>query len=198
MKATVLTILILSIANNSWSETIDYKNGSKYVGEVRDNLPNGHGVYTQRPENEFIEGDMYIGKWKDGYMHGQGTYTDYYNGGSSEYIGRWSKSRKHGIGIQTYSDGRVFKGYWENNILKIGRYTYTTKYNPFNLGVYVGEFNKYKHFHGQGVLTHANGTVQEGVWENNMFKGEKEYKYLVDCLFSDGENTSFLYWQKCK
>ena len=44
-------------------------NGSKYVGEYKDDKRNGHGTLT------FADGDKYVGEWKDNNYHGQGTYT---------------------------------------------------------------------------------------------------------------------------
>jgi len=49
--------------------TINYTDGSKYVGEYKDGVRNGLGTKT------WSNGDKYQGEWKDGKKHGQGTYT---------------------------------------------------------------------------------------------------------------------------
>jgi hypothetical protein len=42
-----------------------------------------------------------------------------------------------------------------------------------NGGKYVGEF-KDSNFHGQGIKIYADGTVMEGIWENNKFFSAKK------------------------
>tara|TARA_B100001564_G_C20429013_1_gene573633 strand:- start:141 stop:749 length:609 start_codon:yes stop_codon:yes gene_type:complete len=198
LLTTILSMSMLAVTGTVWSETINYSFG-KYVGEVKNGVPHGYGILTYYSKSEFIEDDdKYTGNWKDGLRHGQGTDIKYFIHSIREYTGSWINDLPHGTGIQTTSDGRVFKGFWEKGVLKKGRYTYVTKNNPFDLGVYVGEFNKDKHFHGEGILTHANGTVQEGIWRNNVFKGKKKYKYLIDCMEYDDTNTIISYWHVCK
>ena len=46
-----------------------YDDGSKYVGEWKDDKKHGQGTYT------WPSGDTYIGEYKDNKKHGQGTYT---------------------------------------------------------------------------------------------------------------------------
>ena len=49
--------------------TYTYADGSKYVGEWKNDKRNGQGTYT------FANGDKYVGGHKDDNMHGQGTLT---------------------------------------------------------------------------------------------------------------------------
>ena len=46
-----------------------YADGSKYVGEWRDNRRDGYGT------NTFPNGETYVGEWKDDKRNGQGTLT---------------------------------------------------------------------------------------------------------------------------
>ena len=46
-----------------------FDDGSKYVGEWKDDGMNGQGTYT------WSDGAKYVGEFKDGKKHGQGTYT---------------------------------------------------------------------------------------------------------------------------
>ena len=46
-----------------------YADGSKYSGEFRKGVKNGHGMIR------YADGDTYIGEWKHGQKNGQGTYT---------------------------------------------------------------------------------------------------------------------------
>jgi hypothetical protein len=58
--------------NQVWSNctaVYSYPDGSRYVGEFRDNKRNGQGTLT------FANGDKYVGEWSDGKENGQGTYT---------------------------------------------------------------------------------------------------------------------------
>ena len=45
------------------------KKDRKYVGDIRNGLPNGQGTLI------FPDGDKYVGKFKDGERKGQGTLT---------------------------------------------------------------------------------------------------------------------------
>jgi len=53
---------------SKWFEDGDEENDGKYVGEIENGKPNGHGTPTSP------DGDKYEGEWKDGEKHGQGTY----------------------------------------------------------------------------------------------------------------------------
>ena len=44
-----------------------WADGRKYVGEWRDDLPNGQGTFT------FANGDKYVGDFRDALPNGQGT-----------------------------------------------------------------------------------------------------------------------------
>jgi len=48
--------------------TFNYTNGSKYVGEFKDNKRHGQGTYT------WADGEKYVGEWKNGNQNGQGTH----------------------------------------------------------------------------------------------------------------------------
>ena len=43
-----------------WYEDGDEKNDGKYVGEIENGKPNGHGTHT------YSNGETYVGKWKGG------------------------------------------------------------------------------------------------------------------------------------
>jgi hypothetical protein len=79
--------------------------GSRYVGEFRDNKRNGQGALT------FANGDKYVGEWSDGKENGQGTYT-FLSG--DKYVGEWWDGKRNGRGIETYADGREYVGEWRH------------------------------------------------------------------------------------
>lgn len=61
-----------SYGKTTWTDcfgTFSHANGSKYVGEFKDDKINGQGTYT------WAGGSKYVGEYKDGTRHGQGTYT---------------------------------------------------------------------------------------------------------------------------
>jgi hypothetical protein len=83
---------------------IAYGHGDKYVGEVRDGLPDGQGTIAS------TDGDMYTGGWKGGTPHGFGTYI-WADG--SIFAGMWRNGERHGRG-EYYQDGKEYVGEWED------------------------------------------------------------------------------------
>ena len=78
-----------------------YKGGGekkdwKYVGEIKNGKPNGHGTLTKP------EGSKYVGEFKDGKYHGQGTLT-LTNG--TRYEGEWKDGFVNGQGTYTFRSG---------------------------------------------------------------------------------------------
>ena len=78
-------------------------NGTKYVGEFKDNQMNGQGTLTYK------DGRKYIGEFQDNWYHGQGTLT--YKDGR-KYIGEFRWWEYHGQGVLTYADGQINNGIW--------------------------------------------------------------------------------------
>ena len=71
--------------------------GDKYVGEWKDNKPNGRG------KTKFPNGHKFEGEFKDGLTH-NGTYTD---GKGNEYTGEFKDGKEHGEGTETIDGGKV-------------------------------------------------------------------------------------------
>ena len=89
--------------------------GDKYVGEIKNFLPNGKGILTfpngGKYEGEFKDGEfhglgklgsVYEGNFKNGLKHGQGTGTI-----EGKFIGQWRYGWKHDRGTYFDSDGGV-------------------------------------------------------------------------------------------
>lgn len=68
----------------------------------------------------------------------------------------------HGVGFT--DEGGVYNGEWRNGVPD-GQGTLS-----HGKSTYVGGF-KDGRFHGYGVYTKSDGTVQEGNWEDGIFKG---------------------------
>jgi hypothetical protein len=139
--------------------TFTYTNGSKYVGEWKDNDKHGQGTST------WADGNKYVGEWKDDKRHGQGTLT---YGSGNIYVGEFKDNKRHGQGTYTWTDGEKYVGEWKDND-KHGQGTYTDS----DGNIYVGEFKDSK-MHGQGTLTYTDGRKPKtGVWVNNIYFGTK-------------------------
>jgi hypothetical protein len=87
-----------------------FDNGSKYVGEWKEDKQHGQGATT------YAEGDKYVGEYKDGEKHGQGTYTwaAAPNKGD-KYVGENKDGKMHGQGTYTFANGETDKGYFMND-----------------------------------------------------------------------------------
>ena len=80
----------------------EYSDGSKHVGEWKDNLKHGQGTMTW-PDTE-----KYEGKWKDGKYNAKGYVL------SEKYAGEFKDNNYNGQGTMTFPDGRIQEGQWRN------------------------------------------------------------------------------------
>jgi hypothetical protein len=83
------------------SRVVSYANGDRYEGEVRDDKPNGRGVYT------WPDGRRYDGEWRNGKRNGHGVYT-WHDG--RRYDGEWRNDKKNGHGVYTWPGGDRYDG----------------------------------------------------------------------------------------
>jgi hypothetical protein len=103
----------------------------KYVGEIKDFLPNGKGKITSEDydyDGDFINGKAtgkgkennkgiwglgsYEGDFIDNVRHGKGTF-NFYDG--SKYIGDWKKDYRDGKGTYIWPDGFKLEGKWSKD-----------------------------------------------------------------------------------
>ncbi len=82
-----------------------YNNG-KYMGNFRNSLKEGFGVYV------WDLGDTYSGNWYNDRMSGNGTYT-FSNG--DRYIGEFVNGKKQGQGMYYYANGTYSYGTWNDD-----------------------------------------------------------------------------------
>jgi len=146
---------------------ITFDDGSKYVGEWKDDKQHGQGTYTFGPNTEWA-GDKYVGEFKDDKRNGQGTYT-YADGG--KYVGEFKDGNSNGQGTSTYANGKKYVGEFKDNKWN-GQGTFTWP----NGDKYVGEFKDDKK-NGQGALTTADGYVYVGEFKDDNFNGRGTYTY---------------------
>jgi hypothetical protein len=136
--------------------SVKTKEGDRYVGEMKDNLPHGKGVIARadgsKYEGEskdgersgkgtlkFATGEVYTGEWQQGKMNGKGELVS--ANGKQKYTGEFKDDVPHGHGIMIYDDGSTYEGDWSN-----------------------GRRN------GKGVYTAKDGVGQEEMWENGQKK----------------------------
>ena len=83
------------------------------------------------------------------------------------FLGEWSTLTlmRHGRGIQIWSDGSKYEGYWKNDKANIrGKLTHADG------DVYEGEWLDDK-AHGYGVYSHVDGAKYEGYWSEDKQNG---------------------------
>jgi hypothetical protein len=90
-----------------WFKDGNEKNDGKYVGEIRNGVPNGQGTLTSP------DGGKFEGEFKDGLLNGQGTviFPD-----GEKYEGEFYEGQTHGQGTFTFSDGNKYEGEWKDGI----------------------------------------------------------------------------------
>jgi len=83
------------------------------------------------------------------------------------YYGEWNKEAKqrHGRGIQIWTDGSKYEGYWKNDKANIRGKLYHADGD-----IYEGEWLDDK-AHGYGVYTHVDGAKYEGKWKEDKQDG---------------------------
>ncbi len=138
------------------SRTLTLADGSKYVGELKDGVPNGQGTFT------FPDGETYVGEWMDGKPNGQGTKT-LPNG--EKYVGEFKDGKYNGQGTLIFPDGQKYVGEFNDDKYN-GQGTLT-----FPDGQkYVGEWMDGKR-NGQGTWTYADGAKFVGEWKDGKPNG---------------------------
>lgn len=83
------------------------------------------------------------------------------------FTGEWNSNKlRHGKGVQMWSDGSCYEGYWENDKANgKGRLIHA------NGDVYEGDWKDDK-AHGKGIYIHTDGAKYEGMWMNDKQHGE--------------------------
>ena len=79
-------------------------NGNTYEGEFLNNIPNGYGIFRWK------EGSLYDGPWRDGKRHGATGVLLSSDG--FRYEGSWVDNSMEGRGVATYPRGQVYDGTW--------------------------------------------------------------------------------------
>jgi hypothetical protein len=174
-------------------------NGSVYDGEFVDSMKNGKGVIVWQ------SGDKYIGDFKANYITGKGTLI--YKDGRS-YEGDFFQNQFEGTGMLVYSDGSKYNGDWKAG-KRNGKGKYTsannfeyegdfvndlydgkgimswTRGSQWQGDKYIGDFKKGQRS-GKGKYVFANGTIEEGDFENGKFINPLSKPWT--CISGDCQN----------
>ena len=163
-----------------------WTNGDIYEGEWVNNKRTGKGKYT------WVSGDVYEGDFVDGKRTGYGKCTWLNGNGFKFYEGEWLNGDMHGTGTMTFYGGDIYEGGWRNGVKHgYGKYTWYigTSYKMYegdfvddamsgkgkvlclNGDVYEGEWRNYQK-HGKGTYIYANGTIEDGYWNNDIYVGQ--------------------------
>ena len=98
----------------------------------------------------------------------KGTYTGTYIEDGHEYSGEFKKGKFNGQGTYTFSNGdKIIGEFKDNNKNGYGKEAFP------NGSKYIGEYKDNKP-HGQGTMTHSDGKIEKGIWENGkLIKNEE-------------------------
>lgn len=137
-----------------------YRNGDRYVGDYKGERRNGQGTLT------WANGSRYIGSFLNDQPHGAGKWYDK-DGGVRQ--GRWSGGQYLGAAGSSVQPGLVAGGRgcvsgncWDGK----GRFVNEDG------SEYVGAFQAGQP-HGRGSITHSDGRVDSGKWEQGKRVGRR-------------------------
>jgi len=165
-----------------------WEDGKYYIGQFKNNLPNGKGIKNYKNGNILYEGEFINGKfegngkiiWEDGeYYIGQlknslrnGKGADYYSNGNIKYEGDFVNDKYEGNGKYIWEVGLYYIGQWKNS-LRNGKGT--MYYSNGNI-MYEGDFINGK-FQGNGKYIWEDGKYYIGQWKNDYRNGKGTYYY---------------------
>ena len=133
----------------------EYSDGSKHLGEWKDNLKHGQGTMT------WVSGSKYEGEYKNDNRHGQGTYT--FSSGN-KYVGEFKEGVKHGQGTLNFTSGAKYEGEWKDDKYH-GQGTYTFADGSKDVGEW-----KNNTLNGYAIQYTADGTIRrEGIFKEDEF-----------------------------
>ncbi|MBR4324173.1 MAG: caspase family protein [Bacteroidales bacterium] len=164
-----------------------FASGDTYIGEVKNNRPDGKGTYVFQED-----GGRYVGYFKNGEPEGPieevltsgKSYLDLYVKGErtdKPIKGTVYGDKKSGFNVTVYDDGSQYAGYNSD-----GKHNGWGTLTKFDGSIYTGEF-KDDEFNGFGTLTSPDGEITEGMWESNRFVGE--LKNQIGCVSGDCEHS---------
>lgn len=122
--------------------------GQKYVGEMKNDLPEGEGSLSTM--YDYV---TYKGHWKNGVRHGYGE--------TSIYKGMFKNDLRegHGVEIWPHNQEKRYEGNWHKDEHHGQGTLHTMDGSPYYIGSWVNGEQ-----HGQGIVYLSNGDTIEGYW----------------------------------
>ena len=115
-----------------WKTFGDDNTHPKYVGEIKNDKPNGLGIlYNGSPNYDgtfdfyIWKGIKFVGSWKNGKPHGEGIF----DWGDSDTVGEWRDGKEWNTISREYKNGYVFEK-WVNGKLVCRRPNCKQPTNP--------------------------------------------------------------------
>jgi len=184
-------------------QQLNWDDGTSYVGEVEDGMPEGFGTMT------FANGDSMYGIFVNGVINDDTAHYDFADGGA--YDGPMINGKFFGLGTRTFGgdyEGHSYTGNFENGNFN-GEGTYFFPDGSTNEGQFKdGEFlpptsgeNDYVYVgatsngipNGVGKMTWANGDVYKGDFVNGVRHGLGELTFADKTqLTGRFENNEFI------
>lgn len=146
----------------SYAKLIKEDSSFYYEGIVKNNMPNGFGVFLSS------SGEYYIGEWRNGKAHGKGKFMS--TEGTS-YNGEWENDIQNGEGSEHLKSGAKYKGDYKEG-LKTGK----GRFDWSDGSYYMGSFLDNK-FTGYGEYSWPDGRLYKGKWDNGKMEGYGEFMW---------------------
>ncbi|XP_064640367.1 MORN repeat-containing protein 1-like isoform X3 [Lineus longissimus] len=174
----------------------------EYIGETKNLLRDGYGVYNYA--NKFFR---YEGEWMDGKKHGHGKLVmndgSYYEGefqngeieghgykyfaaSGRSYTGQFHEGELQGNGVMKYKDGSSYEGEWFK-----GMRNGSGKFRMADNNIYQGNFYQHKR-HGEGTQVYNNGDRYDGDWVHDQRQGHGELRCRNGTIY-DGQWRNDMY-----
>ena len=152
--------------------TIVLPGGATYVGEMKNDQPNGYGTQT------YPDGAKFEGQFVDGKREGQGTM-DFPDG--RRYVGQWKENMFYGQGTLTFPDGSKYVGEFKHKPNGEGRWT------QVDGSEHEGTFKDGKLFDGRIIFP---GVVEKGTLHADVIvvkEGEPVQERKASIWRADGD-----------
>lgn len=156
--------------------------GSIYIGDANNNIPNGKGVMT------FSNHDIYDGDWSDGKMDGCGRYQFFdveSDKHTASYVGEFKDNQFNGFGERKFMDKSIYKGQWQNG-MRTGNGAMWFSDGSYCFGIW-----KYDRMI-KGIIHLSSGDIYDGELSDGYFEGYGKYHWLktgdfFEGIFKDGK-----------
>ena len=178
--------------------------GEIYEGEVKEEGPNGFGIYY------FENGQIFQGEWKNNKREGYGILLD---NDKLIYQGEYKNNLKDGIGKEKIALGE-YEGEYKNdkmegygifhfnNLVELEECEDINNFYGYSIK-YEGEW-KNNNIDGYGIMYFSSGSFYNGEWKNGSFHGfgiiyikDKEY-YIGQHEYGNYEGYGIIYYYESK